>query len=87
MYKPKRGCQVNILSRNERNLSEWMRLTTGNKNINFIPLDFERLDQIRKFGEQLKDNFPDGIDLLINCAGICLAPLEDTSDNIERVSL
>ena len=61
-----------------------MRSTSGNENINFIKVNFERLDQIRSFGETLSDRFPAGIDLFINSAGIALSNIENTIDNIEK---
>ena len=79
----KRGCSVYLISRCENNLT-WMRSISGNENINFIKVNFERLDQVRSFGETLSDRFPTGIDLFINSAGIALSNIENTIDNIEK---
>ena len=46
-------------------------------------LDLADLDSVRAFAAGISDDFPDGIDLLINNAGVMAPPRRETADNFE----
>jgi len=54
------------------------------KNVQHIPLKLQRLQGVRSAVHQLSELVPDGVDILIHCAGVCFLPTYDTEDGIEQ---
>ena len=46
-------------------------------------LDLASLDSVREFAEGIKADYPDGIDILINNAGVMAPPRHETADGFE----
>lgn len=49
-----------------------LRADGGLSDVKFMPLDIDSQDSIRSFATQIKQSHPDGIDFLINNAGIAM---------------
>ena len=51
--------------------------------VRFIPLDLASLASVAEFSEAVAATFPDGLDLLINTAGVMMPPRRETEDGFE----
>ena len=49
-----------------------LRADGGLSDVKYLPLDIDSQDSIKAFASKLKENHPDGIDFLINNAGIAM---------------
>ena len=56
---------------------------TKNSKIQFFPLDLDILSSVEKFIEDITNNHPEGIDILINNAGVWTDKEERTAAGIE----
>lgn len=63
--------------------TEALKSKTGNTSIHYYTIDLCSQKQIRKTGEEIKNNHPD-IDVLINNAGVWTSRYELTDDHIEK---
>jgi NAD(P)-dependent dehydrogenase (short-subunit alcohol dehydrogenase family) len=51
--------------------------------VRFVPLDLASLASVAEFSEAVATTFPDGLDLLINNAGVMMPPRRETEDGFE----
>lgn len=51
--------------------------------VRFVPLDLASLASVAEFSEAVAAAFPDGLDLLINNAGVMMPPRRETEDGFE----
>ncbi len=54
-----------------------------NADVRFVPLDLASLASVAEFSEAVATTFPDGLDLLINNAGVMMPPRRETEDGFE----
>jgi len=83
LYLAKMRAKVVLLSRNDNNSKEKIVSMSGNKDIHSIPLDLGNLGDVRAKSAEISGTFPEGVDLLINCAGTAFGPVENSNDGID----
>ena len=75
LYLAKMRAKVILLSRNDNDSKEKIVSMSGNKDIHSVPLDLGNLSDVRAKSTEISATFPEGIDLLINCAGTAFGPV------------
>ena len=81
-----RGIHVILLGRNVQKgqaVKEKMIATSGNHNIDFLPVDLTCKDEITKAVHYLTSRFP-VIDILVNAAGVLLPERIETKDGYDQ---
>ena len=67
--------KVILLSRSDNDSKEKIVSMSGNKDVHSVPLDLGNLSDVRAKSAEVLATFPEGIDLLINCAGTAFGPV------------
>lgn len=65
-----------------RNVAEWMKQTSNNKNIDYLVGDFASLKEVETLANNIRNRY-DGIDVLINNAGVYMNEYILTTDGYE----
>ena len=67
--------KVILLSRSDNDSKEKIVSMSGNRDIHSVPLDLGNLSDVQAKSAEISATYPEGIDLLINCAGTAFGPV------------